>query len=123
MSKSFINQIHYIRLPVRDLNESIQWYTECLGFQLVTITENQLAVIKLSEGPLLVLVPTRDQTFGHFTKEDSPEFSVAFTSPEIKNFHRYLQEKDVPVEEIQEDDGHLFFCFFDPNGNKLQVHW
>lgn len=123
MINSFLQQLHYVRLPVKNLEASIQWYTESLGFQLAEITEQNFAVIKLEEGPLLVLVPTEDATFGHFTRQGVAEFSVAFTCPEIKRFHQYLKEQHVKVEEIQEDHGHLFFCFFDPNGNKLQVHW
>jgi catechol 2,3-dioxygenase-like lactoylglutathione lyase family enzyme len=46
MSKSFIEQVHYIRIPVRDLEESAHWYRDMLGLQLLTITEDPYAVIK-----------------------------------------------------------------------------
>ncbi len=39
MIKSFIEQVHYIRLPVNDLEFSAQWYRDVLGLQLLNITE------------------------------------------------------------------------------------
>ncbi|MEG9294923.1 VOC family protein [Mangrovibacillus sp. Mu-81] len=124
MSKSFIEQVHYIRIPVRDLEESAHWYRDVLGLQLLTITEDPYAIIKVNEGPfLLILVPTTDETYSHFTIHNETAFSIGFTSPELSQFHEHLVENDVRVEDIQEDNGHAYFHFYDPNGNKLQVHW
>ncbi|WP_438350678.1 VOC family protein [Paenibacillus sp. FA6] len=57
---TFIGEIHYFRIPVTNLEDSVNWYTTCLGLKL-----------------------------------------------RIR----------------KEDDGHYYFHFFDPSGNKLQVHW
>lgn len=124
MSKSFIEQVHYIRIPVKDLEQSAQWYRDILGLQLLTITEDPFAIIKVNEGPfLLILVPTEDDTFTHFTIGNVPAFSIGFTSPVLSKFHTHLIENGVKVEDIKEDNGHAYFHFFDLNGNKLQVHW
>ncbi|RDU38760.1 VOC family protein [Neobacillus piezotolerans] len=124
MSKSFIEQVHYIRIPVRDLEQSAQWYKDVLGLQLLTITEDPFAILKINEGPFLItLVPTEDDTFAHFTIDNKPAFSIGFTSPELSKFHQHLIDNQVKVEDIKEDNGHAFFHFYDPNGNKLQVHW
>ena len=123
MSKSFIDQVHYIRIPVKDLNMSAQWYRDVLGLQLLNNTEDR-AILKVNEGSfLLILVPTKDETFAHFTIDNEQEFSIGFTSPELPEFHQHLIDHQVKVDEIQEDNGHAFFHFYDPNGNKLQVHW
>lgn len=123
MSKSYIEQVHYIRIPVKDLEQSAQWYRDVLGLQLINNTE-ELAILKVNEGPfLLILVPTKDKTFAHFTIDNEQEFSIAFTSPQLSEFHQHLMSHRVKVEDIQEDNGHAFFHFYDPNGNKLQVHW
>ncbi|MEH7254749.1 VOC family protein, partial [Neobacillus niacini] len=83
MSKSFIEQVHYIRIPVKDLELSAQWYRDVLGLQLLNNTE-ELAILKVNEGPfLLILVPTEDETFAHFTIDNEQEFSIGFTSPEL----------------------------------------
>lgn len=123
MSKSFIDQVHYIRIPVKDLERSARWYTDVLGLQLVNNTE-EMAILKVNEGPfLLILVPTEDKTFSHFTINHQPEFSIGFTSPELSQFHQHLLDNEVKVEGIKKDNGHAFFHFYDPNGNKLQAHW
>ncbi|RIW38549.1 VOC family protein [Bacillus salacetis] len=124
MTKSFIENVHYIRIPVRDVNQSAEWYRDVLGLQLLTITEDPFAILKINEGPfLLALVPTPDDTFAHFTIDNEPAFSIGFTSPELTAFHRHLVDNGVKVEAVKEDNGHSYFCFYDLDGNKLQVHW
>ncbi|CAN7279921.1 VOC family protein [Rossellomorea sp. LjRoot5] len=123
MSKSFIEQVHYIRIPVKDVEQSAHWYRDVLGLQLVNMTE-ELAALKVNEGPfLLILIPTEDETFAHFTVNHEQEFSIGFASPELANFHQHLIDHDVKVDEMKEDAGHAFFHFYDPDGNKLQAHW
>ncbi|XRG80533.1 VOC family protein [Rossellomorea sp. GAMAL-10_SWC] len=123
MSKSFIEQVHYIRIPVNDLELSAQWYRDVLGLLLLNNTE-ELAILKVNEGPfLLILVPTVDETIAHFSIDNKQEFSIGFTSPELTKFHQHLIDHQVQVEDIKVDNGHAFFHFYDPNGNKLQVHW
>ncbi|MCI1590229.1 VOC family protein [Heyndrickxia oleronia] len=124
MKKTFIEQVHYIRIPVRDLDQSAKWYEEVLGLQLLTITDDPFAIIKVNDGPFLViLVPIDDETYAHFTVNGEPAFSIGFTSPELIKFHQHLIDNGVKVEDIKEDNGHAYFHFFDPSGNKLQVHW
>ncbi len=124
MNSSFIEQVHYIRIPVKDLEQSSLWYRDVLGLKLLTITEEPVAIIKVNEGPfLLVLVPSRDETFAHFTIDDEQAFSIGFTSQELSKFHQHLIDHQVKVDDIKEDNGHAYFHFYDPNGNKLQVHW
>lgn len=87
--KSFIEQVHYIRLPVKDLELTAQWYRDVLGLQLLNITEER-AVIKVNEGSfLLILVSTGDETFAHFTIDNEEAFSIGFTSPKLSTFHQH----------------------------------
>jgi catechol 2,3-dioxygenase-like lactoylglutathione lyase family enzyme len=120
--KSLIEEIHYFRIPVNELEDSVRWYTECLGFTLRRITE-ELAVVELNAGPSLVLVKADSDSRGHFTRNGQLEFAVGFTSPNIHSLRESLIEHGVEVDEMKEDNGHFFFHFFDPNGNKLQAHW
>jgi len=121
MSHSLFNGIHYIRIPVVNLSESVSWYSECLQFTL-KFNRGDLAVLSLEEGPLFVLVEADENSRGHFFKNGEPEFSVGLTTSNINRLYNYLIDQDVKVEPIQEDEGHQFFHFYDPNGNKLQVH-
>ncbi|MFE7065117.1 VOC family protein [Sutcliffiella sp. NPDC057660] len=121
MNNAFLEQIHYFRVPVNNLEQSIQWYTEILGLQL-RFNQDNLAVLALKSGPLYVLVEADHDSRGHFTVKGNPEFSVGFVTSRIREFHTYLTTRDVQVESMQEDQGHNFFYFYDPSGNKLQVH-
>ncbi|MFP7476987.1 VOC family protein [Terribacillus saccharophilus] len=121
MTENYLEEIHYFRIPVTDLEQSITWYTDILDFQL-RFNQGDLAVLALKSGPLYVLVKADPETRGHFTINGQPEFSVGFTTRRIREFHSYLTTKDVHVEPIQEDKGHNFFYFYDPSKNKLQVH-
>ncbi|MHC8523217.1 VOC family protein [Rossellomorea sp. H39__3] len=40
MSTSFIEQVHYNRIPVKDLELSAHWYRDILGLQLLSITRS-----------------------------------------------------------------------------------
>jgi len=120
---SFINEVHYFRIPVNNLGESIRWYTECLGLKLRRKKENELAVMEIGEGPLLILVEADKDSRGHFIRDGCIEFSIGFTSPEIHKFYEHLITQKVSVDEMKEEEGHYFFHFYDPSGNKLQVHW
>lgn len=123
MSPSFIEQVHYIRIPVIDITVSASWYEEILGFKKVDQKQDRV-VFKVGEGSfLLVLIQNLDEAFSHFKKDGEDEFAIGFSSPEIRKFHTHLIEQNVKVDPIQEDEGHLYFHFYDPSGNKLQVHW
>jgi catechol 2,3-dioxygenase-like lactoylglutathione lyase family enzyme len=124
MNQSFIDQVHYIRIPVRDLATASVWYRDVLGFQLLSITDDPFALMKVNEGPLLiVLVPTTEETYAHFSVNGESAFCVGFTSPKLQEFHQHLSEQGVKVEDIKEDNGHAYFYFYDPDGNQLQAHW
>ena len=121
MKESFFNDIHYFRIPVNHLEESLNWYTEILGFTL-RFNRGDLAVLELKSGPLFVLVKGDEDSRGHFTINGKPEFSVGLTTSNIEGLHEYLKDHGVLIEAIQQDEGHSFFYFYDPSGNKLQVH-
>lgn len=120
---SFINDIHYFRLPVIELDESVNWYKQVLGFTLRRKKNEELAVMEIGDGPLLILVKADKESRGHFVVNGNLEFCVGFTSPEIHKLYENLLNQNVTVDEMKEEDGHYYFHFYDPSGNKLQVHW
>ncbi len=50
MSTSFIEQVHYNRIPVKDLELSAHWYRDILGLQLLSHNE-ELAILKTMKVP------------------------------------------------------------------------
>jgi len=122
LNRPLIEEIHYFRIPVADLSVSVSWYTECLGLTLRR-REGDKAVLELPAGALLVLVQADEHSRGHFSVDGQAEFSIGFSSPEIHRLRQHLSEQGVTVDEMKEDNGHFYFHFFDPSGNKLQAHW
>jgi len=83
-----------------------------LGLQLLNVTDDPFAFIKVNEKPfLLILVPTDDETFAHFTINNESAFSIGFTSPELSEFHQHLINIQVKLEDIQEENGHAYSTF------------
>ncbi|MDQ1909688.1 VOC family protein [Paenibacillus sp. GD4] len=121
-AKPWLEEIHYFRIPVTDLDDSVRWYVDVLRLVLRRKT-NERAVFEIGGGPLLVLVKADPQSRGHFYVDGSPEFSVGFTCPDIHRFREHLVRHDVSVELMQEEGDHFYFHFYDPSGNKLQAHW
>ena len=119
---SFLEEIHYFRIPVTNLGDSIRWYTNVLRLKLRRETAER-AVFEVGDGPLLVIVKADPDSRGHFYADGMPEFSVGFTCREIHRFRNDLIEQGVEVEALQEESGHYYFYFYDPTGNKLQAHW
>src|SRR5690606_4415938 len=120
--KSFLEEIHYFRIPVPDLDRAVRWYSDVLRLVLRRQTIER-AVFEIGEGPLLVLVKADADSRGHFYLHGKPEFSVGFSCPDIHAFRAYLVDQGVETEPMQEEDGHYHFHFYDPSGNKLQAHW
>lgn len=120
--KSYLDEIHYFRIPVTDLEGSVDWYTNVLGLTLRRQTEGR-AVFAVGGGPLLVIVKADVDSRGHFLIGGSPEFSVGFTCQDIHNFREYLIKQGAQADPMEEEDGHYYFHFYDPSGNKLQAHW
>jgi len=120
---SLISEIHYFRIPVINLEESIEWYTECLGLKLRRKKNEELAVIEIGDGPLLILVKADKDSRGHFIRDGNLEFSIGFASAQIHKLYEHLIKHEVKVDEMKEEEGHYYFHFYDPSGNKLQVHW
>ncbi len=79
MDNSLLDHIHYFRIPVIDLKSAIEWYTTCLQLK-VRFSTDELAVLELPSGPLLVLVAADKESRGHFTIDGHPEFSIGFTT-------------------------------------------
>jgi catechol 2,3-dioxygenase-like lactoylglutathione lyase family enzyme len=113
MSQLF-KRIDTVFLQVSDIDESIKWYTETLGFNLRWFdNENGYAAINVSETPLtLVRVkevkPATHNPFNFYTSD-------------INKVHEELNKKGVEVEDIVDYGNVLSFNFKDLDGNTLGV--
>lgn len=119
---SFIGSIATIYVPVSDFWKSKKWYESVLGLEWGG------HCFLLDSGPTLFLCETKDHAKPHFNfteREGYEMFVVTFqtkTYEQLLDFHVYLQQNGVKVEDI-EDRGLCGrnFKFYDPDGNKFDV--
>lgn len=123
MTRPLINEVHYVRIPVTDLDAAVDWYTRCLGLDHLW-TNDGMAMVKSPAGAMLVLMKADEGSHSHFTVDGKPRESITLTSAEIRELYSHLKANGVTVDElIQDANGHLLFHFFDLCGNMFQVHW
>lgn len=112
--EQLFKRIDTVFLQVNNLEKSVKWYTELLGFNLRWIdNESGYAAINISETPL-TLVRTNKV-------EPPPHIPFNFYTSDIKTAHTKLKENGVEVEGIIAYGNVLSFKFKDIDGNELGV--
>ena len=110
-------------IPVKDPKLSANWYEKILGFKLLYI-EEEAAVLKISEQSQTVVCLVK--TLNHEPmKFPNNNFGVGkyynFIPYNIEETHKFLLEKNVKVNPIEEEGDSKFFTFYDPDDNPLGV--
>ncbi|WP_404349240.1 VOC family protein [Sutcliffiella horikoshii] len=113
MSKLF-KRIDTVFLEVTNMERSIGWYTEVLGFSVRWHdVENGYAAIEMGETPL-TLVRAEKVTPG-------THCLLNFYSADIYVAHMKLAERGVSVDDVIDYGAVLSFEFKDPDGHTLGV--
>lgn len=126
-----ITSIHHVAiLTSTDLyEESKRFYTEVLGFTTIAEVFREernsykldLALNGLYQIELFSFPEYRER--GSFPEAKGLRH-LAFAVKDVKEGHRWLQEKVVRVEEVRTDEftGKQFVFFYDPNGQPLELY-
>ncbi|UII57591.1 VOC family protein [Cytobacillus spongiae] len=122
----FISHIATVEVPVRGLEESIVFYEELVGAEVVFKGEKNAMLSFQKKGvPTIYLVETKTSGGASFLhSENGVEHSIVdFYSPDLKGFYSFLQEKQIEVTtlNVHPDSGFGGFGFRDPSGNLLGV--
>ncbi|MFP7159192.1 VOC family protein [Priestia aryabhattai] len=121
-NNSLFSGIPGVLIPVRNLEQSANWYRNILGleeFQRGEITVE----FKVSNGdPVLVIFQT-DQAPAVFPRNRHIEGNYfLFKTSDVSAAHNLLRKHEVPVTEILLYEGvQRYFFFEDPDGNRLCV--
>lgn len=123
MIKPLLMGMEGVFIPVKDPKLSANWYKEILGFKLLYI-EEEAAVLKISEQSQTVVCLVK--TLNHQPmKFPNNNFGVGkyynFIPHNIEEVHKFLLEKNVKVNPIDEEGDSKFFTFYDPDDNPLGV--
>ncbi|WP_246187615.1 VOC family protein [Ornithinibacillus caprae] len=119
-----LKKIHCSYLPVKNLQESAEWYEKVLGLKRL---KEDGSIMVLAEGQWIFLLEAKDNVTSNFYTaqwqgENYEMFSLTFEVDDIQLIHQTLEESGVEIEPIL-DDGScgLKFTFKDINGNKFHV--
>lgn len=114
-------RVRFTSIPVSDQDKSLAFYTEKLGFEVVTDQPfgNGQRWIELrppgSETMIVLFTPPgQEERIGNFQ-------NVAFTSDDVEKDYRELSEKGVEFLEPakRQEWGGIQAIFQDPDGNKF----
>jgi catechol 2,3-dioxygenase-like lactoylglutathione lyase family enzyme len=113
MSQLF-KRIDTVFLQVTDIEKSIKWYTDVLGFNVRWYDqENGYAAINIGETPLTLVRANEVSISSHCL--------FNFYSSDIQQAHAILLECGVEVGDLNTDEQVDWFEFKDPDGHVLGV--
>ena len=115
-----IKALKFVSIPVTDQQRALEFYTEALGFRVITdqpFDDTQrwieLGIGRSSSGVTLFTPPGEEHRIGKFT-------GISFVADDVKATWRELVEKGVTfVQEPQEADWGTAAVFVDPDGNQF----
>jgi catechol-2,3-dioxygenase len=120
MSARLFTKIDTVAIRVRDLDHARAWYHEKLGVrELFSDKKENLVVISVGADTSLTLwqlKPGEEQA----PKGAAGSFPILM-APDAKQIHRALSERGVETGLIQSSGSTLWFSFFDPDGNRIDV--
>lgn len=121
--KNVVGYMDILYLPVLDIEETIKWYQEKLGFHWNGIC------FDLGKGPSIMLVTVDNEedvklTYktDHWEGKDYDMHLLSFKSDNIEETYETLKEQGVSVSELKTyDENRKNFRFYDLNGNRFDV--
>lgn len=114
------SKVDTITLRVADLSAAKQWYREKLGLrELFRDQKENLAVFSVGGDTSITLWQIKpEQTLTPAAKAGC--FPILM-SDDVRKAHRALSERGVRVDPVTSGGSVLWFAFYDPDGNRIEV--
>lgn len=129
MASMNIKAIHHIAILTDDYEKSKTFYTEVLGFEIISETYRaerksyklDLAINGLYQVELFSFPDYRER--GSYPEAKGLRH-LAFLVDDVDAAAKELKEKGVDVQEVRVDEltGKRFVFFYDPNGQPLELY-
>ena len=108
--RELVKRVDTVFLEVRDLENSIKWYSEILGLTL-RWNRNGYAAFTIGETSLTLVQSTNIKPANHYP--------FNFFTDDIESVHKFLVESKVNTDDIAYYDDLSTFDFKDPDGHIL----
>lgn len=110
IKKNILGIMHY----VQDLQTASQWYSENLGFTIASYDYNDFVELQIDGQYVMHLFKSVDT-------QPATKPTFTFDTDDIEKAHRYLSQRNVELEAIQQYGDHAGFTFKDCDGNALMI--
>jgi glyoxylase I family protein len=124
-----IQNIHHIAILTDDYEKSKAFYTEVLGFTVISEVYREERQSYKLDLAINGLYQVELFSFPEYKERASfPEAKglrhLAFAVDDLDAAYAELKEKNVDVQEVRVDEftGKKFFFFYDPNGQPLEMY-
>lgn len=128
--RPLFSRVGYVRFPTVDLDRSIDWYMNVLGFSLRAVIDNgsgpREAVFNFGDPPhnvAFLLAETNEHSAIRYMRDGRPQPSLTINCPDLDYTHRRLTEHGVEVTAIEGVAEARSFAFHDPDGNWIEAAW
>ncbi|PWW06495.1 putative enzyme related to lactoylglutathione lyase [Paenibacillus cellulosilyticus] len=122
-TKTLVHTVVQVRLPARDIDESVAWYEKYFGFAHCWKTEEE-SDLKLEPGPYLFLKRVEQPTPIHIVSQGRPYAVLCIKTSNVFECYRRFIEAGEEVTEITYTwniDRFPEFNVTDPTGNVINV--
>ncbi|MCC2684301.1 MAG: hypothetical protein K0R75_1200 [Paenibacillaceae bacterium] len=114
--KNLVHAVVQVRLPVRDINESVEWYEKYFGFTHNWKTEEE-SDLGLEPGPFLFLIRVDQPTPIQIVSHGKPYAVLSIKTSNVFECYRRFVEAGEEVTEITFPE----FNVTDPSGNVIHI--
>lgn len=128
MSEKLFDSLDHIQIPVKDVEQSIDWYTKHLGFYLHgRPNHNEMAFLCLEQDhkadtrPLFLLWQTNEDKGLFFSKQSSKMLVLCFKTKDILSLKAKLTDLGVEIANFVDEGWAYCMDFYDINGNLINV--
>lgn len=113
--------LYHVQIPVKDLDESVRWYTDHLGFRELPGRSEGNAFLSVENDLMLMLWRTTDDTSAGFTVDGETFPVLLYRSYDIHSLHSRLKSLGTRITFFQDEGFGWVLKFIDLNGNMLGV--
>lgn len=112
-----VSGLSHLTLAVRTLQESVNFYEEILGFELLAIRKAKSAYLR-SQDLWLALIEDNRKTI---SPEDGSHVALFASGTNYERLTKRLADAQTPIWQENRSPGRSIYVL-DPSGNKLEIH-